>query len=115
MDHCCRVGRMERFLEPCLLLLLRQEPSHGYDLLQKLNDFGFEPESQDPGHIYRHLRRLEREGMVTSHWETGKAGPAKRLYKVTTEGNELLSAWTTTIRGNIGILERFLQKYQSIV
>jgi len=113
-EYCCRGGRMERFLEPCLLLLLCQEPSHGYELIQRLCDFGFEPETQDPGHIYRHLRRLEGEGMVTSRWETGDSGPAKRLYQVTSEGKELLAAWTDTIQGNIEILQFFLEKYHRL-
>ncbi len=114
MEHCCRGGRMERFLEPCLLLLLCQEPAHGYELIQKLCDFGFEPETQDPGHIYRHLRRMEKEGMVTSRWETSESGPARRLYQVTGEGNDLLEAWSKTIQGNIEILQRFLQRYDSL-
>ena len=105
---------MERFLEPCLLLLLCQDSCHGYELIQKLCDFGFEPETQDPGHIYRHLRRMEKEGMVTSRWEMSDSGPAKRLYEVTDEGSELLAAWSTTIQGNIEILQRFLQRYESL-
>ncbi len=113
-EHCCRGGRLERFLEPCLLLLLCQDTSHGYELIQRLCDFGFAAGSQDPGHIYRHLRRLEREGMVTSRWETGTSGPAKRLYEVTEEGRELLAVWTESIKENIDILQFFLQRYGAL-
>ncbi len=105
---------MERFLEPCLLLMLLEEPSHGYQLLQNLCSFGFEPESQDPGLIYRHLRRLEKEGMVTSQWDTEGAGPARRLYEVTPEGREMLEGWTTIIKRNIEILHHFLERYRAV-
>lgn len=106
---------MERFLEPCLLLLLMEHgPSHGYHLLQNLGRFGFEPDSQDPGLVYRHLRRLEKEGMVTSRWDTGGPGPAKRLYEVTPEGYELLESWAVIIENNIVILQRFLDFYRSL-
>ena len=35
-------GTMAKFMEPCLLLLLKQESSHGYELMEKLSPFGFE-------------------------------------------------------------------------
>lgn len=113
VEACCRVGRMERFLEPCLLLLLTREAAHGYQLIQELCSFGFEPESQDPGLVYRHLRRLEKEGMVTSFWETGGPGPAKRLYEITPEGRELLQSWIAVIERNIRILTDFLDRYHN--
>src|SRR5918992_1317651 len=45
------------FLRPCVLLLLREEPAHGYDLLQRLRQFGFMRD--DPGRLYRALSALE--------------------------------------------------------
>ena len=85
---------MARFLEPCLLLLLIKAPAHGYELLGRLEEFGLDPEEQDPGLLYRTLRRMEEEGFLQSHWDTETGGPAKRLYKVTEDGEELLHAWT---------------------
>lgn len=113
-QECCKGGRLERFLEPCLLLLLLERgPIHGYQLIQELSDFGFEPDSQDPGLIYRHLRRLEKENMVYSHWETKGPGPARRLYELTEEGRELLESWSMVIEHNMEILTSFLDRYRS--
>jgi len=39
---------MERFLEPCLLMLLLKAPAHGYELLGRFAEFGLDPEQQDP-------------------------------------------------------------------
>ncbi|MCA1680840.1 MAG: helix-turn-helix transcriptional regulator, partial [Actinobacteria bacterium] len=44
----------KNFLRPCLLLLLREAPAHGYELLDRLRAFGFE--GSDPGGLYRALR-----------------------------------------------------------
>jgi poly-beta-hydroxybutyrate-responsive repressor len=107
-------GRVERFLEPCLLLLLIEKPAHGYDLLDRLGRFGFESENQDPGSIYRTLRRLEEEGMVESKWDTDGVGPAKRRYRVTKEGKDLLDAWSVIIRGTVDRLQRFLAEYEDL-
>ncbi|NPV53200.1 MAG: PadR family transcriptional regulator [Firmicutes bacterium] len=62
----CSGSRIERFMAPCLLLLLLEKPAHGYDLMERLKELGFDGENQDPGMVYRNLRRLEEEGMVRS-------------------------------------------------
>src|SRR5919205_446393 len=63
------------FLRPCVLLLLRESPAHGYDLLERLKAFGFP--GSDPGGLYRMLRGLEDEGLVRSAWAPPAAGPAR--------------------------------------
>jgi poly-beta-hydroxybutyrate-responsive repressor len=84
-------GPPRNFLRACLLLLLREHAGHGYDLLARLRDFGLD---KDPGGVYRTLRALEREGLLYSAWEASSAGPARRGYELTWEGEELL-AWAS--------------------
>ena len=105
----CMDSRMERFIEPCLLLLLLEKPAHGYDLIARLHDFGF-GDNQDPGMVYRNLRRLEDQGAILSEWDTSGAGPAKRSYEVAPEGRELLKAWAEAIGQNISTLKSFLDR-----
>jgi poly-beta-hydroxybutyrate-responsive repressor len=102
---------MEKFAQPCLLLLLRDHSAHGYELIRNLAQFGFAESDGDPGTIYRHLRRMEEVGLVTSHWET-KAGPAKRTYFLTLEGAEALHAWARTLEHSKTRLEIFLARYR---
>lgn len=104
---------MERFIEPCLLLLLLERPAHGYDLITRLREFGF-AEDQDPGMVYRNLRRLEEQGAITSEWDTSGAGPARRLYEVTDEGKDLLNAWADNMKLNIDTLQAFLKRHQTL-
>ena len=111
-EECCPHARMQRFIEPCLLLLLAQQPTYGYDLIDKLDKFGFE--SPDPGTIYRYLRELEEKEMVTSSWDTESSGPAKRSYQVTKAGKEYLKAWVVRIEKNREILGRFLQEFNAL-
>jgi len=106
-------SRMERFIEPCLLLLLLEKPAHGYDLMARLRNFGF-GDNQDPGMVYRNLRRLEDQGMIASEWDTSGAGPAKRSYEVTAEGKELVRAWAETIGLNIATLRSFLERFSKL-
>ena len=61
-------ARVERFGEPALLLLLRERPAHGYELLEQLPEL-VGGERIDMGNLYRVLRGLEDEGFVRSEWE----------------------------------------------
>lgn len=106
------VGRMERFMEPCLLLFLREERAHGYELMEKLKAFGFEGTSADMATLYRTLRHLEEQGMVVSVWEEGSQGPPKRVYELTEAGQALLKDWVRTIKANRSRLDKFLAAYE---
>jgi len=111
-SRCCVSAPLERFVQPCLLLLLRRRPAHGYELMQSLAEFGFGEGEVDPATVYRNLRRLEEEGFVVSRWETGGGGPARRLYQLTREGEELLHAWAAAVEQNRRRLEHFLARYR---
>jgi len=111
--HACKCHgpRMERFIQPCMLLLLYEKPAHGYQLMESLKEFGFE-DGADPGLVYRNLRKMEEEGSVESEWETEGAGPAKRLYRVRPEGIDLIHSWSSHIQDNIERLGYFLDRYR---
>src|SRR6266508_2235206 len=86
-------ARLERFVEPALLLLLRERPMHGYDLLDRITDLAPQEGRVDLGNLYRVLRALEEEGIVTSEWDDSLPGPAKRVYRLTASGRRLLDRW----------------------
>ena len=109
----CVQGRMAKFMEPCLLLLLREQSSHGYELMERLSCFGFEGTSSDMATLYRTLRQLEDDKMVLSEWEEGSQGPKKRVYELTEDGLILLENWASVIRENKNRLGRFLETYES--
>ena len=103
-------GRVERFLEPALLLLLDERPAHGYELLDRVQELvpGERPEF---GGLYRILRALEEDGLVTSEWDADEPGPAKRRYELTKEGRELLRAWAKALKQTHAIVEAFIRRY----
>jgi poly-beta-hydroxybutyrate-responsive repressor len=104
----CPGGISGKFIQPCLLLLLSQQDSYGYELVDRLKDLGA---PSDASAVYRALRRMEQEGLVVSQWDTAGPGPAKRVYQLTAEGEDLLHTWTVTIRRDKETLEQFLRLY----
>lgn len=97
------------FLLPWLLLLLRNSSMHGYQITQTLSIFGLA--TFDPATVYRTLRRLEKEDLINSGWQTGDYGPAKRVYSLTDGGEEFLRTWAGAMEKYQGILDRFFELY----
>jgi PadR family transcriptional regulator len=104
-------ARVERFVEPSLLLLLRERPLHGYELLDRLSELGFEGRV-DIGNLYRLLRSLEDEGLVSSEWSADLPGPAKRTYELTADGRRLLDRWAEALGRAQETIGTFLQRYE---
>jgi PadR family transcriptional regulator, regulatory protein PadR len=102
-----------RFTTPAVLLLLTQQPAHGYELLARLGKvFPRSGRLPDPGAFYRLLRGLENDGAVISSWETPQAGPARRVYAITADGREQLDSWATSIERDIKAMRSFLGAYR---
>lgn len=103
--------RIARFLEPCLLLLLRGDATHGYGLLEALRQFGFAPGTVDASVIYRILREMEQAGWVSSQWDTTGSGAPRRVYTVTPDGAEYLAAWISDLRATRDEIDQFIRAY----
>ena len=101
------------FQRSCLLLLLREQSAHGYELLERLGAFGFD--RSDPGGLYRTLRALEEDGLVRSAWEKSETGPDRRIYELTRAGGEALHLHAKTLAAGADVLERFLSRYEEFV
>ena len=103
-------ARVERFAEPAVLLLLRERPVHGYELLEQLPELT--GERVDMGNLYRFLRMLETDGIVRSEWDDAAAGPSKRVYELTDDGRALLDQWASALNDSQTRLGQFLARYE---
>jgi poly-beta-hydroxybutyrate-responsive repressor len=85
---------------------------HGYELIERLPEVAGAESRVDVGNLYRLLRGLEDEGVVTSEWSADLPGPAKRTYELTDEGRRLLDRWAESLRDAQGVLSKFLERYE---
>ncbi|KQZ08805.1 PadR family transcriptional regulator [Agromyces sp. Root1464] len=76
----------------CLVRL--RTPDYGYALLESLNTLGI---LVDANTLYPLLRRLEKQGLLTSEWNTDEARPRK-FYRTSPTGELLADALMTDWR-----------------
>jgi DNA-binding PadR family transcriptional regulator len=72
----------------CLIRL--RTPDYGYALLESLNALGI---TVDANTLYPLLRRLEKQALLTSEWNTDEARPRK-FYRTSADGERLAAALT---------------------
>jgi poly-beta-hydroxybutyrate-responsive repressor len=104
-------ARPRNWLTPVALVLLREESSYGYELMERLERFGFE--QIRAGTLYRTLRRTEQEGLCKSEWETPRGAPARRMYSITEDGEEYLAAWAEACEQYQNVMDSFARAYTS--
>ena len=77
---------------------------YGYNLIQRLAERGLDVEE---GTLYPLLRRLEKQGLLESEWETGEARPRK-YYRISPLGRKVLEALTAEWLHTIEVMHLIL-------
>lgn len=104
--------RSRSLLRPAILLLLREQEGHGYELMGRLAQLGVEVPPTTGG-LYRALRTLADEGLVTSYWSTPERGPARRVYAITDQGEQHLEHSMPALAGLLRTVRGMLNRYRS--
>jgi DNA-binding PadR family transcriptional regulator len=110
-DCPCSGKNMSYFTAPWILLILSSYGGiHGYELKRLLEDhMGDLRISMNITGLYRHLKLMEKRGVLFSEWDTPAKGPAKRKYSLTEQGKECLSRWMQTLYIQGELIKRFLR------
>jgi len=108
----CSGKNMSTLVGPWILLTLYHHTgTHGYEIqkiiLNRLQEMDL---GLNMAGLYRHLNLLEKRGMLTSTWETGEPGPARRRYFLTEAGKECLWRWLGTLGVQLILIGKFLDE-----
>jgi len=79
--------------------------------MEKLAAFGLQ--MMNPGTFYRTLRQMEKDGMVSSTWDTSVAGPVRRVYSITQAGEVYLKFWADSLNQYQKTMNTFFELYTS--
>lgn len=89
MEH--RSQLLKGVLDMCLLALIAEEPSYGYEMVHKLQERGLDLVSD--GSIYPLLSRLQKQNLVEGYYEGSSGGPQRKYYRIREEGTARLADW----------------------
>jgi PadR family transcriptional regulator, regulatory protein PadR len=110
-DCPCSGATLDKLVQPAILAALTEGPIHGYRLAERISEMpGLFGEKPDVSGIYRFLKKMEAAGLVTSSWETGGQGHAKRLYEITASGRDCLARWTKTLEVYLATIADLLKE-----
>lgn len=99
-------------MQPCLLIMLKEGDAHGYDMLNRIHEFGFAPGAMDVSIGYRALRDMEEIGWVSSTWDDESLGPQRRVYRLTRDGETALETWVEDLKKTRGEIDALLAAYE---
>ncbi|MDE7331650.1 MAG: PadR family transcriptional regulator [Lachnospiraceae bacterium] len=93
-------------LEFCILLMINKKPCYGYEIINELDTWPILAAKEST--IYPLLRRLLKDGFLSSFWqETTEGLPARKYYTITAEGKAYLAAmseeWNNLLTAIAGI------------
>jgi PadR family transcriptional regulator len=95
-------------LELSILNIIGSDRIYGYDIVRRLR--GVDALVVREGTIYPILSRLKRDGLVSTILEESPEGPARKYYRLTRRGEELLTQmndyWDVLARGVSGLRGR---------
>lgn len=100
------------FLYPAILLMLAEEPRHGYRLVDALLDLGYGPVARPA--IYRSLSELHYDGLLRSWTTDSKAGSPRQVYELTDSGVRTLECWMGVVMAERDCLDRVLARYAKV-
>lgn len=91
-------------LEYCVLLLIARRERYGYEIISRLERHPVLAVTEST--IYPLLRRLLREGFLTSAWRESAEGlPPRKYYTITDKGRVYLDAMNAGWGGLVSAIE----------
>jgi PadR family transcriptional regulator PadR len=78
-------------LDMCLMSIIDEEASYGYEMVNKLRNRGLGLASE--GSIYPLLSRLQKQGMIEGYLVQSSEGPARKYYRMSQPGSVALEQW----------------------
>ncbi len=80
-------------LEYCILALLREGERYGLDIARELTGRSL---LASEGTLYPLLSRLRKGGLVATSWRESDAGPPRRYYSLTPDGQRAVNVFEAT-------------------
>ena len=92
-----------------MLSILSEGEAYGYEIIQRVQRLSNGEIQWTTGTLYPLLHRLENEGLIHANWRDADAGPRRKYYALTPQGERALAAEKQQWLGMHGILMQLWQ------
>jgi DNA-binding PadR family transcriptional regulator len=93
-------------IETLMLTMLADGERHGYGIRQDILEHSGGQIELEVGSLYRHIRRLEADGLIDSPARAGRSGDERRIYyRLTPFGRRVLAAEMLRLRELVRLAE----------
>ncbi|WP_028402648.1 PadR family transcriptional regulator [Ectobacillus panaciterrae] len=98
---------LKGILEGCLLAVISEGETYGYEMIEKLTKYGITMVSE--GSIYPLLIRMQKDGLLDSVMKDSPSGPKRKYYTLTAKGKKELQEFINRWQDLSGSVNRLLQ------
>ncbi|MBT2640318.1 PadR family transcriptional regulator [Bacillus sp. ISL-39] len=93
-----------------LLQLLNERDMYGYELVKELDKRSDHSLQVKEGTLYPALHKLEKQGYIEFYWQEQEKGPARKYYRITDEGREVLIEKTEEWQQFVNVMNKVIRR-----
>lgn len=93
-----------------LLQLLNERDMYGYELVKELDKRSDHNLQVKEGTLYPALHKLEKQEYIEFYWQEQEKGPARKYYRITEEGREVLIEKTEEWQQFVNVMNKVIRR-----
>ncbi|MDL4842862.1 PadR family transcriptional regulator [Aquibacillus rhizosphaerae] len=96
-----------------VLQLLTERDMYGYELVKEMDNRSDHNFQIKEGTLYPALHKLEKQEYIECYWEKQTKGPARKYYRITTEGQSILDEKTSEWYRYVQVMNSLIRRNES--
>lgn len=96
-----------------VLQLLQERDMYGYELVKEMDRRSNHSFQMKEGTLYPALHKMEKQGYIECYWKHQEKGPARKYYRITSEGTEMLAEKTSEWRRYVQVMNDLMGRSKS--
>lgn len=96
-----------------VLQLLNERDMYGYELVKEMDKRSDHNLQMKEGTLYPALHKMEKQAYIEYYWVHQEKGPARKYYRITEEGKEILTERTTEWHRYVQVMNNLIGRNET--
>jgi len=96
-----------------VLQLLNERDMYGYELVKEIEQRSDNHLQMKEGSLYPGLHKLEKQEYIESYWQEQEKGPARKYYRITKQGEEILIERTSEWHRYVQVMAKLIGRSET--